>query len=234
MPREYRDRGIDVNVRAHAQRREYELIADRIARTTLGPVLDWGCGHGQVTALLRERGVDSVPFDYKSGLTGVHTEALSRYPGVEAIVSGDPVALPFSTGCFTAVLSLGVLEHVQDPDGSLEELRRVLRPGGMLYVYKLPNRWSYLEWVARRMGLWHHGVGTYDRLYQITTACALVLRHGFAVREVRRANMLPLTLTRPSRPAFHEALWRANRLIDRVPGLNLLATNVELVAVAPH
>ena len=43
------------------------------------------------------------------------------------------------------MLSCGVLEHVQDPDASLDEIRRVLRPGGTFYVTNLPNRYSYTE-----------------------------------------------------------------------------------------
>jgi hypothetical protein len=51
------------------------------------------------------------------------------------------------------------------------------------------------------------------------------------VLEVRRANMLPLLLTgdwAQGRSA-ENAIWAANRALARVPGLNFLATNVELV-----
>ena len=41
---------IDVNLRSGPQMREYEAIADRIAADRAGPILDWGCGWGQVSA----------------------------------------------------------------------------------------------------------------------------------------------------------------------------------------
>ena len=135
------------------------------------------------------------------------------------------------TRSFDAVLSCGVLEHVQDPAGSLAELQRVLRPGGRLYVTKLPNRRSYLEWLAKRLGLYYHGQLPNDTLWSPGEAREAVEAHGFEVSDVRLANMLPLTLDHPLAARLSAPIWTLNRLLSRVPGLNRLATNVELEAV---
>ena len=140
------------------------------------------------------------------------------------------MALPFLDGSFDAVLSLGVLEHVADPAASLDELHRLLRPGGTLYIYKLPNRFSWLEWVARRLGLDYHGMRPYDTLYTLRSAVQLASDHGFEVRSARRANMLPLTLPGALATRLSGLIWALNGALSRVPGLNLLATNVELIA----
>jgi SAM-dependent methyltransferase len=208
---------------------QYEELARRLAGSDAGRVLDWGCGYGQVTALLRREGVDAVAFDYRDGLEAPTVEPLERFPEIQAHLSPYPVALPFDAGTFDTVLSCGVLEHVQDPDGSLDEIRRVLRPGGTFYVTNLPNRYSYTEKGARLLGLYYHGQLPDDRVYTKRSIERLVERHGFTVRELRHAHMLPLTLGGPARP-----IWSASRLLERVPGLNTLATSLEVVAQVPE
>jgi SAM-dependent methyltransferase len=224
-------RGLDVHLRSAPQMLQYRAIARRIAADRPGRVLDWGCGFGQVTALLVERGVEVEPFDYRPDEAAPGVARLERFAHITCTYSPDPVALPFDDASFDAVLSCGVLEHVEDPDASLEELRRVLRPAGRLYVTKLPNRRSYLEWLARRLGLYYHGQLEHDTLWSPAEAREAATRHGFDVRDVRFANMLPLTVDHPLATRFAGGIWAANRLLGRVPGLNRLATNVELDAV---
>ncbi len=219
----------DVNLRADAQMEEYRAIAQRIAADRPAKVLDWGSGHGQMTDLLTRAGLNVTAFEYRPDAEG-GVEPMERYPHLSVRLSGDPRRLPFADATFDAALSCGVLEHVEDPDASLEELRRVLIPGGALYVYKLPNRTSYLEAIARRTGMYYHGAFEHDRLYDRRSAAALLERHGFRVVEVRLANMLPLTLTGGLVNRLTRGLWALNRALSAIPGLNRLATNVELVA----
>src|ERR1700690_1269733 len=165
-----RPRRVDVNLRSGPQMREYVAIADRIARELPGRVLDWGCGHGQMTSLLRRRGLEVEAFDYLAG--------------------SEPKLLPLGDDEFDTVLSCGVLEHVQRPGDSLDELHRVLRPGGRLLIYKLPNRTSCREGTAPRAGMYYPGAYPDDRVYDRRSATALLNAHRFRVDDFRRTNML--------------------------------------------
>jgi len=226
-----RPRRVDVNLRSGPQMREYVAIADRIAQGQPGRVLDWGCGHGQISQLLLERGVEVESFEYIDGSAPARKQ-MEQFPQIEAHVSGEPVALPFPDGHFDTVLSCGVLEHVQQPADSLKELRRVMRPGGRLLIYKLPNRLSYLEAIARRMGMYYHGALPYDRVYDRFSATTIVAGNGFRVDDFRRTNLLPLTVEHALAWRLSGAIWRFNVALGRVPGLSLLATNLELDATA--
>jgi SAM-dependent methyltransferase len=71
------------------------------------------------------------------GFVGVDREA---YDGIGVIA--DLGALPFRDGTIDGILCEMVLEHVPDPAGALGECRRVLRPGGRIYI-ALPFLWPY-------------------------------------------------------------------------------------------
>jgi SAM-dependent methyltransferase len=206
---------------------QYEALARSLARGNPGRLLDWGCGYGQVTALLREEGVDAVAFDYREELEAPTVAPLERFPEIEAHLSPDPVRLPFDSESFDTVLSCGVLEHVHDPDASLNEIHRVMRPDGIFFVTNLPNRYSYTERMARMFGFYYHGQLPNDRVYTKRTVHELLERHGFELLELRRRHMLPLTVGGPAR-----AVWTASCVLERVPGLNFVATSLELVARA--
>lgn len=55
--------------------------------------------------------------------------------------------LPFSDASVDVCVSNYVVEHVSSPRQHLEEVQRVLRPGGR-YVFRTPNRWHYVYLVA--------------------------------------------------------------------------------------
>jgi SAM-dependent methyltransferase len=226
--------GSDINLRSAPQIAEYEAAADRIAAAGHRRVLDWGCGRGQLTRMLRDRGVDVTPIDWDPSAQGTETRPLPAYPELKMFATSDPVRLPFDDGAFDAVLSMGVLEHVHDPEASLAELARVLVPGGLVYCHKLPNERSYLERIAKRIGAYHHGQGEHDRLYSLASARAIFEGNGFDVLEARRINVLPLTLPGRAATVASPAIWRANRALSRVPGLNAVATNIEVVAQSRH
>ena len=87
-------------------------------------VLDAGCGNGRPFALLRERGCDVVGLDRSYGMA----RPLAPAP----VCVADVQALPFGDSTFDAAAALMMLYHVPDRPAAAAELRRVVRPGGVL------------------------------------------------------------------------------------------------------
>jgi SAM-dependent methyltransferase len=103
-----------------------------------GRHLDLGVGDGAfTTALHRDTKLDVVAVD-------AHPDYLRRLRAAEPGLASARVAtaLPFATGAFDSVSALDVLEHVADEAGTLAELHRVVRPGGLL-VLTVPGRHAF-------------------------------------------------------------------------------------------
>lgn len=102
-----------------------------------GRVLDVGCG----TGLTMERYAELKPI----GLD-FSTEALRfcRSRGTTRVLRGDVCRLPFPDNYFDLVFALDIMEHVERDDLMIQEIRRVLRPGGCLIatVPAHPDLWS--------------------------------------------------------------------------------------------
>jgi SAM-dependent methyltransferase len=214
----------------------YIRIANEIAAAVpAGRLLDWGCGFGQMTYLLRRRGFDVVPFDVGPDIS---------YPNVplcrelDVVRTSHPTRLPFDDASFDAVLSCGVLEHVDEfsqPGNeirSLAEIRRVLKPEGYFPVYQLPQRLAWQEAVIRTIG----GGYAHPRRYSAAEIRAILTRSGYRIERLRRNNLFPKNLTgvptalRDVYSLAAKPILALDALLCRLPALNQLAGVMELIA----
>jgi SAM-dependent methyltransferase len=104
-----------------------------------GRVLDAGCGTGSGTARLAEHAHAAVGVDVSPGAIA---DARQRHGDEASFVEGDMRSLPFEAGEFDFVVCFEAFAHVAETELVLDELRRVLRPGGTLLVSS-PNRGAY-------------------------------------------------------------------------------------------
>jgi len=96
-------------------------------------VLEVGAGPGLVTDVLRRRAPWLVAVELDEPLAAALGRRLAG--GNVEVVTADASALPFRSGQFSAVAGFTMLHHVPNlsmQDRMLAELRRVLRPGGVL------------------------------------------------------------------------------------------------------
>lgn len=109
-------------------------------------LLDFGCGNGAQTLLFANDfpaviGLD-IGFEH---LLGLSRDAGERNLDANILpVQYDGERIPLPASSVDCAVSFEVLEHVLDERQALAELRRVLRPGGLLAI-SVPNRWWVFE-----------------------------------------------------------------------------------------
>lgn len=120
-------------------RTERDLLAGFPMRPAQA-VLEVGCGEGgNLVNLLAQADGESRP-RLLVGLDLVQAKlGFARAQGVPGrLVCGDALALPFGPGAFDLVLCRDLLHHLEQRDRAVRELRRVLKPGGVLWIVE-PN-----------------------------------------------------------------------------------------------
>ena len=111
-------------------------------------ILDYGCGYGRITALLSEQGYHVVGVDAAAAMIE-KARALHSNLSFQQIT---PPVVPFPDGFFDAAVLFAVLTCIPDNDdqiATINELQRVVRPGGLLYIsdYWLQrNRDRYVQY----------------------------------------------------------------------------------------
>jgi len=107
------------------------------ANAITGRVLDFGCG-SMPYARIFKNATEYVGVEYDKGLKDGETYFRN------GIIYFDGRTLPFSDGCFDAIVSFQVLEHVIDLGLIMQELNRVIRPGGTFF-FTVPLLWPEHE-----------------------------------------------------------------------------------------
>ena len=116
-------------------------------------VLDCGCGYGFYTLLMTKlRSITVVGFDGAVDRLQVG----QKYTEGADFVAGDGKVLPFLDNSFDKILLSEVLEHIPDQQSALLELKRILRPGGILAISvphsNYPLWWDPINWIWTRLG----------------------------------------------------------------------------------
>lgn len=136
---------------------EAALLAEVAVTRGNEALLDLWCGNGELAELLADRVGTVVAVDYSHKLID---QAQTRYPDVTFRIS-HPVKLDFADASFDIVTVSNSIHHNADPEGSLAEAFRVLRPHGRIVV-TMPIHAHRVGWqiawqtVERHVGAINH------------------------------------------------------------------------------
>ncbi|MBA3300704.1 MAG: class I SAM-dependent methyltransferase [Thermoleophilaceae bacterium] len=148
--------------------RAVERIERHVAR---GALLDLGCWLGFLPSEASKRGWETLGIEPSQYASEFAREQLGLDVRTETIEGAD---LPGHA--YDAVVMADVIEHLPRPGESLERVRELLKPGGVLYL-QLPDAGSA---VARRMGArWWSVLPTHVQYFTRESLARLLERHGF-------------------------------------------------------
>ena len=162
-------------------------MVDELALPPQSRVLDAGCGAGYATVALASRGLAVDALDPVEAMVRATRRRAADSGAQVAAQIGDVHALPFPDERFALVVALGVLPWLPALDKPLNEMARVLRPGGHLIVtvdclWQLrhaldPLRTPLVQWLK-------------PRVHRVLEACGRrprVRSHMTSLRAMRRA-----------------------------------------------
>jgi ubiquinone/menaquinone biosynthesis C-methylase UbiE len=115
------------------QRRRIDAVVAYSAVRTAAELLDAGCGSGDLLKAIRERNPSArlTGFDLSQPLVAI---AQSKQLRDTTIFVGSVLKTGLAGDAYGAVCCIGVLPYIDDIDGALRELFRVLKRGGVCYV----------------------------------------------------------------------------------------------------
>ncbi|MCQ3935998.1 MAG: hypothetical protein DPW18_03005 [Chloroflexi bacterium] len=99
-------------------------------------LLDLGCGYGRFAGSYMDRFENVVMFDGSRSLLKAAQQATD---GKACYVWGDVNYLPFRAGVFDEVLLVRVFQHLVDSRGCIQDVRRILKPGGR-FLFNYSNK----------------------------------------------------------------------------------------------
>ena len=148
---------------------------EAVANSGPGRVLDVGCGRGVLLQEFRRRGWEVQGTELSESAASYARQTL-KIP----VEIGDLETIGFPPNYFDAITLWHVLEHVADPRALLAEIRRILKPDGVLLV-AVPNFGS-LEARVSKDKWFHLDVPRHVTHFSATTLERALNENGFDLR----------------------------------------------------
>jgi SAM-dependent methyltransferase len=151
-------------------------------------VLDAGAGAGELFQYeLKDKAMEIVGVDLDP--------RVERNPQLHRGICANLTNIPVEDNYFDLVFSRYVLEHIDNPQEFLQEIYRILKPGGC-FLFLAPNRWHYVSIIASFTPMWFHNWynrlrgrqedDTFPTVYHLNTRSRIRRQFRFAGFEERK------------------------------------------------
>ncbi|MBI4767341.1 MAG: methyltransferase domain-containing protein [Deltaproteobacteria bacterium] len=196
-------------------------------------IIDWGGLYGHITLMLQTMGYTKV-INYLLHPTP-HYPLFEEKLEIPTFWGRAPNTLNLDSGSVDVFISSGVLEHVRE-DGVgreetiLQEVHRVLKEGGLFFVWNLPAKLGTSELLAMATGRWHHRYRYWRKDIR-----RLLRETNFDLLYLDKHKFFPGSMV-----TFFEKrmdpirLLKMDNYLSRMVPLNLFARDFALVAKKPE
>lgn len=174
-------------------RRETAYLKYMTLKTApVGKLLDIGCGGGRFMQRMRRTGweVEGIDFDAKA------TARITRRYGMKTY-TGDLAACNLADATYDAITMSHTIEHLPDPEKTLGECMRILKPGGKLVIVTPNVEGSAAALFGRFWRGWEPPRHLY--LFSAQTLASFLHRAGFSISECRTSAAGAAVIYRVSR-----------------------------------
>lgn len=154
------------------------MLADDVFPPAPGIIVDVGCGRGRAARAVAETGRRVIVVDGRFPLV----REAARFPGVIGGCVVDAACLPFRGAGVAGALAMEIIEHLQDPDATIAEIARIVRPTGGVLV-TVPN--GRLESVYRFLNPRYWSMTTHVQVFSRRRLRRLLEHHSLTVIRLR-------------------------------------------------
>ncbi|KDE59240.1 SAM-dependent methyltransferase [Halostagnicola sp. A56] len=189
--------------------REKEAVLEAIAPLEDKDVLEIACGTGRFTVMLAAHGANVVGLDISAAMLQ-HGRQKAKHADVAGeldFLRGDAGRLPFPDDHFDTVVAMRFFHLADDPEGFLQEMRRVSRDQ---IVFDTFNRFS-----SRSIYNWALPMGS--RLYSKSEVSVLLAKAGLTLEGVEDDFIVPYGFYRSMPNALAAPIRRLDSLVGELP-----------------
>lgn len=152
-------------------------------------VLDLGCNNGMHALKIAQRVKKVVAIDKDQQQLEVAGKMIRKknLNNVKLLNYDLENLLPFADQTFDKVVFLAVLEHLKRRNQALKEVKRVMKPKGLLFL-SVPNKETSWKKVKKKYGLSHYSDADHKIEYSFEELKALLDSHNFKVIKIEYAG----------------------------------------------
>ncbi len=148
-------------------------------------VLDLGCGNGQHSIKIAKECKRIIALDHniKQLIIAKNTAKDLDIKNIEFLSYNLEKKLPFNNNYFDKILCLDILEHLNNQKNCLLEIKRILKPRGLVF-FAVPNKNTSWKKLQRKMGINYFSDPDHKIEYSLPEIQQLLTKMGFKILSI--------------------------------------------------